>query len=83
MHASLFVVGPLHGNVHIFFILLFCLFFVCRGEGLTMMRLTVTQTACPNHVNWDLNPNFAGVSLPWSRLLDDNRDFSTFLTSYG
>ncbi|CBN79507.1 expressed unknown protein [Ectocarpus siliculosus] len=28
----------------------------------TMVRWAVTDTGCPNHVSWDINPNFAGVS---------------------
>ncbi|CBJ31670.1 conserved unknown protein [Ectocarpus siliculosus] len=27
------------------------------GEGLTMVRWTGTNTGCPNHVNWPINPN--------------------------
>ncbi|CAB1112599.1 unnamed protein product [Ectocarpus sp. CCAP 1310/34] len=31
------------------------------GEGITMARWTATETGCPNHINWPLNPNAAGV----------------------
>ncbi|CAM9773299.1 unnamed protein product [Ectocarpus fasciculatus] len=27
-----------------------------------MVRVALTDTGCPNHVSWDINPNFAGVS---------------------
>ncbi|CAM9687361.1 unnamed protein product [Ectocarpus fasciculatus] len=33
-----------------------------QGDGSTMVRVALTDTGCPNHVSWDINPNFAGVS---------------------